>query len=130
MAYRVAIPLHRFRCRKAFSTKWRNLYRCLSYFLWNFLFFLGGITAFIPCFSACLTITSLSYPRSANKYSAVRPSIKTPACVQSAVVPCVIATLIGIPCASTAKCNLVLSPLLCDSFPDFHLLHLLHVGEL
>ena len=44
------------------------------------------------------------------------PSINFEAYVQSAVVPC----------ASTAKCIFVLSPLLSGSFLDYHLLLLLH----
>ncbi len=41
------------------------------------------------------------------------PSIKAMACVQSAVAPAATATPTGIPCASTAKCILLSSPLLC-----------------
>ncbi len=36
--------------------------------------------------------------------------IRRPACVQSAAVPCVITTLSGIPCASTARCTGVEPP--------------------
>ena len=46
------------------------------------------------------------------------PSIKAMACVQSAVVPAVTATLTGIPCASTARCILLLCPFLCGPCPS------------
>ena len=49
------------------------------------------------------------------------PSIKAAACVQSAVVPAVTATLTGIPCASTARCILLLSPLLYAPSPGCRL---------
>src|SRR3990167_11203906 len=71
----------------------------------------------------------LSYPRSANKYSAVSPSIREIGLMQFCVVPCVIIALTGIPCASTAKCSFVLSPLLCGSYLDFRLLRHSHEGE-
>jgi hypothetical protein len=45
LAYLVAVPLQRLRCRKAFSTKGLSLYKSLSYSLGTFRFFLGGITA-------------------------------------------------------------------------------------
>jgi len=48
------------------------------------------------------------------------PSVSRPACAQSAAVPSVIKIRIGIPCASTARCILVLSPLLSGSSPDCH----------
>ena len=60
-------------------------------------------------------------PRSARRFCAVKPSINLRACMQSAVVPWVTAIRTGIPCASTAKCSFVLSPLLCDSYLDCHL---------
>ena len=65
-------------------------------------------------------IASVSYPRSARRYSAWNPSISCAATVQSAVVPEVIKNRTGIPFASTAKCILVLSPLLCGPSPDSH----------
>ena len=40
--------------------------------------------------------------------------------------PAVIMILTGIPCPSTARCILALSPLLCGSCPDYRLLPLLH----
>ena len=58
------------------------------------------------------------------------PSIKATACVQSAVVPAVTATLTGIPCASTARCILLLSPLLCGPYPDYRPWRLPHGGGL
>ena len=51
-------------------------------------------------------MTSLSYPKSSNKFSAFMPSMSLLACVQCATVPDVISTRICIPCASTAKCSL------------------------
>ena len=51
-----------------------------------------------------------SYPRSAKRYSALNPPIRAIACVQSAVVPCVMKALSGMPCASTARCSFVLAP--------------------
>ena len=130
MAYRVAIPLQRFKCRKAFSTKCLILYSSLSYSRCILRFFFGGMTTFIPCDSASWMMASVSYALSANKCSALIPSINGLACVQSAVVPSVINILTGIPNASTARCSLVLSPLLCGSFLDFRLLPQLHVDVL
>ena len=48
LAYRVAIPRQRLRCRNAFSTRCRRLYSSWSYGLGVSLFFLGGITAIRP----------------------------------------------------------------------------------
>ena len=74
----------------------------------------------MPSLTALSMIASVSYPRSARRYSAWNPSISCAATVQSAVVPEVIKNRTGIPFASTAKCILVLSPLLCGPSPDFH----------
>ncbi|MPN03118.1 hypothetical protein SDC9_150341 [bioreactor metagenome] len=117
-AYLVAIPRQRFNVKNAFSTQCRNLYNSLSYSRWTFLFLRGGITAFIPPFSAFSTIVSESYPRSAKSALASMPSINSSAWLQSAVVPFVIEILTGTPCASTARCILVLSPLLSWPCPD------------
>jgi hypothetical protein len=54
------------------------------------------------------------------------PSINAADCVQSAVAPAVTATLTGIPCASTPKGILLLSPLLYAPFPDCRLWLLPH----
>ena len=112
LAYRVAIPRHLFRCRNAFSTKCRSLYRSRSYLRCTFRFFLDGMTASIPESSAMVMISLVSYPRSASKYCAGKPSISLAATAQSAVVPAVTKNRTGIPFASTAKCIFVLSPLL------------------
>ena len=121
-AYLVAIPLHLLRCKNAFSTKCRNLYRLRSNSLCILRFAFGGITTFIPWLSAWAIISSLSYALSAKRCSASIPSIRRDACLLSCVVPSVIIILIGIPCASTAKCTFVLSPLLSDSCLDCLLL--------
>lgn len=84
----------------------------------------------MPCDSACSRMVLLSYPLSVSSISPVNPSIKPAACVQSATVPDVIIARIGIPCASTARCILVLSPLLCDSCPDFRPLRPPHADAL
>ena len=57
----------------------------------------------------------------ANRVPADIPSIRWIASLQSARVPSVISTLTGIPFASTARWILVLSPLLYDPYPGFHL---------
>ena len=69
-------------------------------------------------------------PRSARRTFALMLSIKASACLQSAVVPSVIRILTGIPCASTAKCILVLSPLLSWPYLDCLHEHHSHVHEL
>lgn len=63
-------------------------------------------------------IFCVSYPLSANRYSAVIPSIKWTASLQSALVPSVISTMTGIPSTSTARCIFVLSPLLYVPYLD------------
>ncbi len=79
-------------------------------------FFLGGgMTGVASMFSTLLMISSVSYPLSAKRKSASNPSIRQQASAQSALVPSVIETRTGKPSASTAKCILVLSPLLCGS---------------
>ncbi len=55
-------------------------------------------------------IASVSYPRSASKYSALKSEISDSATAQSATVASVIKNRTGIPRASTAKCIFVLSP--------------------
>ena len=130
LAYLVATPRQRFNIMNAFSTKCRNLYNSLSYSRCILRFFLGGITAFIPAFFAFSTIASESQPRSARRTFALMLSIKASACLQSAVVPSVIRILTGIPCASTAKCILVLSTLLSWPYLDFLHEHHFHVHEL
>ena len=52
LAYLVATPRQPLRCRKAFSTKCRSLYRYSSYSRCSMRFFLGGMTTCIPRSSA------------------------------------------------------------------------------
>ena len=88
------------------------------------------MTAFILDFSAFSTIASESYPQSAKRAPASIPSINFSAYPQSAAVPLVIRILTGIPCASTARCTLVLSPLLSCPYPDCRRERRFHVDEL
>lgn len=87
------------------------------------------MTAYIPEFCATAMISLVSYPRSASKYCAAKPSISCVATAQSAVVPAVTKNRTGIPCASTARCILVLSPLLCVPYPDCRRLLRPHADE-
>ena len=121
LQYLVATPRQRFRYKKAFSTNLLILYAFLSYFRWIFRFFRGGMTTFMPKFSALLTILLLSYARSAINPRNPTFSINSPAFAQSAVTPSVTMHRTGTPRASTARCILVLSPLLCGRFPGFRL---------
>ena len=82
----------------------------------------------VPVGTVMAIIIPVGKKVSANKKSASIPSISSPACWQSAAVPSVISILTGIPCASTARCSFVLSPLLCDSCSDYRQLPLLHRG--
>ena len=75
------------------------------------------MTGWQPDSTTLPVISLLSYPRSAKSASALKPSMNARASLQSALAPSVTATLSGIPCASTARCILVLSPLLRDSSP-------------
>ena len=70
----------------------------------------GGMIASIPRLSAWTRIPSVSRPLSAKSLSAANPSIRASARVQSAVAPCVTKALTGMPCASAARCDFVLSP--------------------
>ena len=69
------------------------------------------MTASIPCFSARARVSSVSRPLSAKSLSAANPSIGAIARAQSAVAPRVTKALTGMPCASAARCDFVLSPL-------------------
>ena len=110
LAYLVAIPRHCFRWRKAFSTRYLALYSTRSCSRGSLRLRLEGMTGSIPLARATSINALVSYPLSANRYAASKPSIKGIACVQSAVVPDVIMHFIGIPCPSTAKWILLFSP--------------------
>src|ERR1700722_1655160 len=69
-------------------------------------------------------------PAIRHRCSAQIPSIRGKAWVQSAEVPGVIRTRTGRPSASTARCILVLSPLLCGPCPDCLLLRPPHADGL
>ncbi len=69
-----------------------------------------GMTASIPCFSARARISSLLWPLSAKSLSAANLSIGAIVRAQSAVAPRVTKALTGMPCASAARCDFVLSP--------------------
>ena len=75
-------------------------------------FFFGGITISIRLNFTGSIRAFTSYPRSANNARASIPDINFSQSLQSAVVPDVTKIPTGILCASTAKCTLVLSPLL------------------
>ena len=111
-----------------------SIFNQMSHFVEIFIIFpllftvsFGGISGFIPCLIACSIMAYESYPLSAKRCFASSPLISAMACVQSATVPDVIIALNGIPCASTARCILVLSPLLCAPCLG---LRPLHVDEL
>ena len=129
-AYLVAIPPRRFSSGNAFSTRCRSRYKYLSYSRCFFQFLRGGITRVIPSSASLSTKLSLSYPLSASKFPASIPSTSLQACEQSATLPAVINILTGIPCASTARWSLLLSPLLCGPYPDCLLVRLSHGNEL
>ena len=128
--YLVANPRHLLICKNAFSTRWRSLYSSISQLRWAILFLLGGMTTVVPILRANSIISFTSYALSASRHFALKPSINSQAWVQSAVVPSVTINLTGIPCASTAKCILVLSPLLCDSSLGCRPLHLMRADAL
>lgn len=128
-AYLVAMPRQRFRCGKAFSTRCLVLWSSLSCSRCFVRFFFDGMTGLICRFFACSRRAFVSWPRSAGRYSALRPSIRRPACVQSALAPFVTMALSGIPYASTAGCILVSGPLLHGSCPDCHPAPLPHGDE-
>ena len=85
--------------------------------------FLRGMSASIPCFSARARISSV------KNLSAANPSIGAIARAQSAVAPRVTKALTGMPCASAARCDFVLSPPLRGSCPGCLLSRPPHVGE-
>ncbi len=95
----------------------RALQGSLSQLRCSLRFFFEGMTASIPCFSARARILSVSRPLSAKSLSAANPSIGAIARAQSAVAPRVTKALTGMPCASAAGCDFVLSPLLRGSSP-------------
>lgn len=99
---------------------------CLSYSRCSILLLFGGITIFMLWAIAYANNSSVSCALSANKCSASNPSIKSLPYLQSAQEPAVTITLTGIPCASTAKCILVLSPLWYGSCPDSRRVRLPH----
>gem|GEM_PF-4491386 len=109
LAYLVALPRHWFRWRKAFAT--RRLALKISLSCARDSLRLNGITANIPNETACATSALVSYPLSASKYAALWPSIRADSWLQPAVVPEVSRHLIAMPCASTVKLILLLSPL-------------------
>ena len=129
-AYLVAIPRQRFSSRNAFSTRCRSRYKYLSYSRCFFRFLRGGITGVISSSASFSTKLSLSYPLSANKFSASIPSTSLQAWEQSATLPAVINILTGIACASTARWSLLLSPLLYGPYPDCLPVRLSHGDEL
>ena len=111
-AYLVALALHLFNFKNAFSTKCRLLYTSLSYSLGLFLLFRGGITTSIFLSLQWFTIVSLSYPLSPITPLHLSLSTSSIALVQSAVTPSVIINVLGLPDSSTAICIFVLIPLL------------------
>ena len=115
------IPLHSLICKKAFSTRCIISYRYLSYSRCTGRLFFGGIATFILRSTAIARITEVLYPLSAIMQTASNDSIRFSASLQSALVPSVTSTRIGLPCTSTATCIFVLSPLLCAPYPGYHL---------
>ena len=115
-------PRQRFRYKKAFSTNLLILYAFWSYFLWIFR---GGITTFMPKFSAESLrrqyFWAVHLSDGLPSASETTLSTSSPAFAQSAVTPSVTTHRTGTPRASTARCILVLSPLLCARFPGFPL---------
>ena len=59
LAYLVAMPRQRFKCRNAFSIRRLSLYRYSSYECCSLRFFLGGITTPMPASSAFHNIISI-----------------------------------------------------------------------
>ena len=91
--------------------------------------FLRGNDRFHSLFSVRARISSVSRPLSAKSFSTANPSIGAIARAQSAVAPRVTRALTGMPCASAARYDFVLSPPLRGSCPDYLLSRPPHVGE-
>ena len=106
------------RCKNAFSTRCRSLYRSRSYSYRTLRFFLRDhylhASRLSPIDDGIRVVASIRV-----QDFGIYPSINRSACAQSAEVSFVTKTRIGIPCVSTARCILVLSPLLYGSSSDY-----------